>query len=294
MMKRRGFTLIELLVVIAIIAILAAILFPVFAQAREKARQTFCLNNTKQITLGALQYIQDYEESFPFSIYMTTGQAPATFCAFTVYHAIFPYLKNADLAGCPSDRQAWDVSIAFPLQLCPNNATTPFRFTAYIANWEIIERGSMPLQGFPWPTFPYRISLAQIDDVVKTTVLYDGVLGDHNVGNNAGLGSYTQGRHTLTASVGYVDGHSGNVKTRQIQGGQVRVRESGDKRRPLYVVEQPNSPFYTRNNFFYYGMSGVVSQFPQGHPRAGQPCHYAPVQPNQGYNGQPNHCRSPQ
>ena len=51
-MQRRGFTLIELLVVIAIIAILAAILFPVFAQAREKARQTFCLNNTKQITLG--------------------------------------------------------------------------------------------------------------------------------------------------------------------------------------------------------------------------------------------------
>jgi prepilin-type N-terminal cleavage/methylation domain-containing protein len=63
MMRHRGFTLIELLVVIAIIAILAAILFPVFAQAREKARQTFCLNNTKQITLGGLQYIQDYDEA---------------------------------------------------------------------------------------------------------------------------------------------------------------------------------------------------------------------------------------
>lgn len=64
-MRRRGFTLIELLVVIAIIAILAAILFPVFAQAREKARQTSCLSNVKQITLGMLMYVQDYDETFP-------------------------------------------------------------------------------------------------------------------------------------------------------------------------------------------------------------------------------------
>src|ERR1700756_3204363 len=60
-----GFTLIELLVVIAIIAILAAILFPVFAQAREKARQTTCLNNVKQIDLGMIMYQQDYDETTP-------------------------------------------------------------------------------------------------------------------------------------------------------------------------------------------------------------------------------------
>ena len=59
---RKGFTLIELLVVIAIIAILAAILFPVFAKAREKARQTSCLSNVKQIALGMLMYAQDYDE----------------------------------------------------------------------------------------------------------------------------------------------------------------------------------------------------------------------------------------
>ncbi len=65
--KRAAFTLIELLVVIAIIAILAAILFPVFAQAREKARQTSCLSNGKQMGLSLLMYAQDYDETFVFS-----------------------------------------------------------------------------------------------------------------------------------------------------------------------------------------------------------------------------------
>src|ERR1700722_12582440 len=66
--KRRGFTLIELLVVIAIIAILAAILFPVFAQAREKARQIADTSNMKQLGLAFLQYQQDFDEHFPFSV----------------------------------------------------------------------------------------------------------------------------------------------------------------------------------------------------------------------------------
>ena len=102
--KSRGFTLIELLVVIAIIAILAAILFPVFARAREKARQTSCLSNVKQIGLGMLMYVQDYDERFLLggSSDMTAwGAANSVDCVW--YNAIMPYVKNAQIYVCPSD-----------------------------------------------------------------------------------------------------------------------------------------------------------------------------------------------
>ncbi|MEN6304114.1 MAG: DUF1559 domain-containing protein [Armatimonadia bacterium] len=92
-MKRRGFTLIELLVVIAIIAILAAILFPVFAKAREKARQTSCLSNGKQIGLAVEQYKSDYDGLYPFSR-GTGGTWPSNYLA--------PYMKNLQMVRCPS------------------------------------------------------------------------------------------------------------------------------------------------------------------------------------------------
>jgi len=95
---RSGFTLIELLVVIAIIAILAAILFPVFARAREKARQTSCLSNVKQLCLAALLYAQDYDELLPCDYYA---------CNSSTTHArlvaqILPYIKNKQILYCPS------------------------------------------------------------------------------------------------------------------------------------------------------------------------------------------------
>ena len=78
MHRRKGFTLIELLVVIAIIAILAATLFPVFAQARDKARQTTCTSNTKQSALAFMMYINDYDETFPLGFGFFNGGTGTT------------------------------------------------------------------------------------------------------------------------------------------------------------------------------------------------------------------------
>jgi len=101
MTVRRGFTLIELLVVIAIIAILAAILFPVFAKAREKARQSSCLSNEKQMGIAFLQYAQDYDETFmldPGGTSSTTDRASAQ----AWYNALEPYMKSTQILACPS------------------------------------------------------------------------------------------------------------------------------------------------------------------------------------------------
>lgn len=101
--NRKGFTLIELLVVIAIIAILAAILFPVFARAREKARQASCLSNIKQFGLGVQMYLQDYDEMFPMSAYPNAADPTDRVLAFTFDEVCQPYMKNEQLLTCPSD-----------------------------------------------------------------------------------------------------------------------------------------------------------------------------------------------
>ncbi|RYX86740.1 DUF1559 domain-containing protein [bacterium] len=115
--SRSAFTLIELLVVIAIIAILAAILFPVFARARENARKTSCLSNEKQIGLAMLQYIQDYDERYPVQDEHTTPP-------YMWYKPVQPYVKSAQVFRCPSATDAAhnDTSV---------NAPTP---SDYVAN----------------------------------------------------------------------------------------------------------------------------------------------------------------
>ena len=99
MARKQGFTLIELLVVIAIIAILAAILFPVFARAREKARASSCLSNMKQIGLAVLQYAQDYDENFP--AWATWDDSTGKW--LYIYNGLAPYMKNLQILDCPSD-----------------------------------------------------------------------------------------------------------------------------------------------------------------------------------------------
>lgn len=122
---RKGFTLIELLVVVAIIAILAAILVPVFARAREKANQTNCASNLKQIILAALMYTQDYDELFVIYRY------PNTPIKYYWPHKLEPYIKNQTVWRCPSRQSAsitWEYGINYyhccgaPLATMPSPA----------------------------------------------------------------------------------------------------------------------------------------------------------------------------
>ena len=103
-MKHKAFTLIELLVVIAIISILAAILFPVFARARENARRTACLSNMKQIGLGLEMYKQDYDGTFPFSRALPLG---------TFREVLQPYIKNTQVFVCPSAPSNWPMDYSY-------------------------------------------------------------------------------------------------------------------------------------------------------------------------------------
>ena len=117
---RSAFTLIELLVVIAIIAILAAILFPVFARARENARRSSCSSNLKQIGLGIIQYTQDYDEKYPVRSYYNTPNGGV----FSWRRTTFPYVKSAQIYSCPSNSQ--NVNFADDSdQTAMNNAGLP-------------------------------------------------------------------------------------------------------------------------------------------------------------------------
>jgi prepilin-type N-terminal cleavage/methylation domain-containing protein len=174
--KNRGFTLIELLVVIAIIAILAAILFPVFAQARDKARQSACLSNVKQIALGIAMYRQDWDGHGPFA-----GWPPGAKGQFNVhsptsdYHdewqfTIQPYLKNAGVLRCPSDKTPFDerpVSYLFNNMMAnarvPASEATVDRpadvvtlFEGYGPTGSASEKATPPVNGQVYPLNMYR------------------------------------------------------------------------------------------------------------------------------------------
>jgi len=132
--SRRGFTLIELLVVIAIIAILAAILFPVFAQAREKARQTTCLSNIKQIGLGVMMYTQDYDETFPRLAVVPPPAPRQSWADYTWQDAVGPYIKNGTITVNWASTDNSPVTLtAGGIWLCPSQPDANAR-TVYGGN----------------------------------------------------------------------------------------------------------------------------------------------------------------
>ena len=162
---KHGFTLIELLVVIAIIAILAAILFPVFAQAREKARQTSCLSNEKQMGTASLMYVQDYDEQFPMLQYYDGNGLPVDWVA-----EIYPYVKNGEADGVVKGTTyyygrggVWN---------CPS---FPSQQTAeYGMSWVIARNGDGTYQATTTPGYQIiSVGLADIDSTSDKAMILE-------------------------------------------------------------------------------------------------------------------------
>jgi prepilin-type N-terminal cleavage/methylation domain-containing protein/prepilin-type processing-associated H-X9-DG protein len=192
-MKRRAFTLIELLVVIAIIAILAAILFPVFAKAREKARQSSCLSNHKQISLGFLQYVQDNDERYPLDAdgteNGTVGQNNGLGNPGCWFRVVQPYCKSQQILLCPSVSSNADARMAD----CP---------TDYCANNQVLGK-----------------SQAVVVSPAQTILLNERERNKNNMSESYGDWTWRQNnematllRHLDGSNVGFCDGHSKWIK----------------------------------------------------------------------------------
>jgi prepilin-type N-terminal cleavage/methylation domain-containing protein/prepilin-type processing-associated H-X9-DG protein len=192
---RPAFTLIELLVVIAIIAILAAILFPVFAQAREKARAISCLSNTKELGLAVLMYVQDYDESYPMSAYSPDLATGGNHVVSTM-DELYPYVKNAQIFQCPDNPKQYNYPAIFAsLGLQTSNI---FTYGSYIFNITVIADG--PNNLLTGNSRPIQTD-ASIPYPADTPVWEDGAF-------DAALNTPIIGRHTQSANLSYCDGHS--------------------------------------------------------------------------------------
>jgi len=165
--QRWGFTLIELLVVIAIIAILAAILFPVFAQAREKARSVSCLSNVKQFGLGEQMYIQDYDETFPLAWgrELSDDEKAANPTAYddpsSWWNEIYPYIKNGSGGNVGDTDARGQTSKKGGMYHCPSHSAAGLM--SYASNGLIHGAGPGPNDGAGWANNRPSLSLAGID-----------------------------------------------------------------------------------------------------------------------------------
>ncbi|HEY3398724.1 MAG TPA: prepilin-type N-terminal cleavage/methylation domain-containing protein [Armatimonadota bacterium] len=202
MKTRRGFTLIELLVVIAIIAILAAILFPVFARARAKAQQSNCLSNVKQITLGFLMYASDYDDTLcPAAVTPTATQVMpngATYASAGMgyapwYHLINPYIKNFQLLNCPS--------YATNTPYTGGNQTPP----GYGMN-NMLSAGKR-LSGINAPAECIMMG-EDADDATPTADTFSYYVMDWDTRSTGDNASPPAARHNDGSNMGFCDGHA--------------------------------------------------------------------------------------
>ena len=208
--RRNAFTLIELLVVIAIIAILAAILFPVFGRARENARRSSCQSNLKQIGLGVIQYTQDYDEMMP----PARNTAPYNNAPWHVL--VQPYIKSYQLFKCPSNTSNTDTD---PLQGTPSTLVTPnipAIGRSYMANGGGGEgTGGNDFGG----TRPYRlnagVAIANFNFPATTISVHEQQGGEaepfsfdtSKLTGNTGTLKYAFTNHLTTTNFLFIDGH---------------------------------------------------------------------------------------
>ena len=171
--QKNGFTLIELLVVIAIISILAAILFPVFARARENARRSSCQSNLKQIGIGFAQYTQDYDERYPTSRdHAVCANQPGT----SIWRgAIYPYIKSTQVFKCPSRRQT---ITAWEFESVPNGAgaTFPASYTANAMSGIFKNEGTAPMKADECPNEAGAGHIAQLSSTSTVVLIGEGGL----------------------------------------------------------------------------------------------------------------------
>ena len=218
-MKRHAFTLIELLVVIAIIAILAAILFPVFAQARSKARGTACLSNLRQGSIAYQMYTQDYDETTPLQNSPSVVVGGVYQSGGYWFNLIQPYIKNWQLMLCP-DRSfnVTQATITKRPQNYPLTLGTRLQGYGYNDGWISDSGYGLTLQ-MPDGSRPGR-SIASItapSDCVAFGDTYDtpgySVAMDNLLGNSSEAPKTTSGlRHGTNLNYAFVDGHAKIIK----------------------------------------------------------------------------------
>jgi len=206
-MTRKAFTLIELLVVIAIIAILAAILFPVFAQAKDAAKKTQSISNMKQIGTSTLLYSGDYDDTYPISAYFSAPEAPDPRPVITsIYDVLQPYMRNKQIFISPSDA----AKQSFKVRLNAINLTVGQQgvdFVSYAPNLGLFGENLCAAPVAALRKYSNVHSQSALPDVVQTIAFFDGYIKSLATGlaynNFMGIP-----RHQEGLVVNFADGHA--------------------------------------------------------------------------------------